>query len=136
MTLTVLSLLLGVLIVSTSTALLSATWLSSAGSEIAAQSLALASVCGLGFATLGGWLTALVAQRAPLAHAIALSLLLAITWGLYTFTGNSTGPLTLSLLNITISIAGVMTGGWIRLAQIEKREQLREHTISSRFNYH
>lgn len=121
MTLTVLSLLVGSLIVSTSTALLYAAWLSGAGNEMTAQFLALASVCGLGFATLGGWLTALVARRAPIVHAIALSLTLAIVLGLYTFTGDPKGSLSISLLNVIIGITGVMTGGWIRFAQMKKK---------------
>ena len=123
---TLLSLVIGYLVASVSTALLYATWLSSAGSEIASQFLALASICGLGFATLGGWLTALVAKRAPIAHAIALSLTLAIICGLYTFTGEPKEPLLLSLLNIVIAVAGVMTGGWIRLTQTQTRDKTRE----------
>ena len=128
MTLTVLSLLVGSLIVSISPALLYAAWLSGAGNEMTAQFLALASVCGLGFATLGGWLTALVARRAPIVHAIALSLMLVIGWGLYTLTGDPKGSLNLSLLNIAISIPGIITGGWIRLSQTKKRDRLREHS--------
>ena len=126
MTLTVLSLLIGALVASTSTVFLYATWLSSAGSEIATQSLALASVCGLGFATLGGWLTALIAQRSPIVHAIALSLILTLIWGIYTFSGDPKELLRLSLINIAIGITGVLTGGWVRLAQMKKRDKLGE----------
>ncbi|PZO12297.1 MAG: hypothetical protein DCF25_17840 [Leptolyngbya foveolarum] len=128
MTLTVLSLLVGSLIVSTSPALLYAAWLSGAGNEMTAQFLALASVCGLGFAILGGWLTALVARRAPIVHAIALSLILSIVLGLYTLTGDPKGSLNLPLLNIAINITGVMTGGWIRLIQMKKRDWLKERS--------
>lgn len=126
MTLTVVSLLVGALVVSTSTALLYAAWLSGAGDEMTVQFLTIASVCGLGFTTLGGWLTALVAKRAPILHAIALSLTLAIIWGFYAFAGDPQGSLTLSALNIAIGITGVMTGGWIRFAQMKKRSRLRE----------
>lgn len=97
-----------------------------AGNEMTTQFLAFASICGLGFAALGGWLTALVAQRAPITHAIALSLMLAIIWGLYTFTGEPKEPLPLSLLNILISTTGVMTGGWIRLAQMKASDRKKE----------
>lgn len=126
MILTLLSLVIGYLVISVSTALLYGTWLSGTGNEITPQFLAFASICGLGFATLGGWLTALVAQRAPITHAIALSLMLAIIWGLYTFTGDTKGPLNLSLLNIAIGIAGVMAGGWMRLIQMKARDRKRE----------
>ena len=126
MVLTFLSLVVGYLVISISTALLYGTWLSGAGHEITPQFLAFASVCGLGFATLGGWLAALVAQRAPITHAMALSLMLAIIWGLYTFTGDVKGPLSLSLLNITLGVAGVMAGGWIRLLQMKARDRARE----------
>ncbi len=125
MTLTVLSLLIGTLIVSISTALLYAAWLSGTGDEMTAQFLGFASLCGLGFATLGGWLTALIAQRAPILHAIALSLTLASIWGLYTFTGDSKDALNLLLINIAISTVGVMTGGGIRLAQMNSKESTR-----------
>lgn len=121
MILTLLSLVVGYLVINMSTALLYASWLSGAGDEMTAQFLAFAAICGLGFATLGGWLTALIAQRAPLIHAIALSLILAIIWGLYTFTGDPKGPLNLSLLNITIGIIGVMAGGWVRLVQTKAK---------------
>lgn len=135
MILTLLSLVVGYLVISISTALLYATWLSGAGNEITPQFLAFAAICGLGFATLGGWLAALVAQRAPITHAIALSLMLAIVWGCYTFTGEpntgepNTGelrePLAIALLNIGINITGVMTGGWIRLAQMKANDRAR-----------
>lgn len=122
MVLTILSLVVGYLTISISTALLYATWLSGAGNVITPQFLAFASICGLGFATLGGWLTALVAQRAPITHAIALALMIAIIWGFYTFTGEPPEPLTLSLLNLAIGIAGVLTGGWLRLRQMKAQE--------------
>ncbi|MGB3766273.1 MAG: hypothetical protein WA947_06910 [Phormidesmis sp.] len=130
MALTILSLLVGALVTSTSTALLYAAWLSGSSNETTAQLLALVSVCGLGFATLGGWLTALVAQKSPITHAIALSLTLITIWGIYTSTGDSNlgGPSTLSLLNIAISITGVMTGGWMRLVQTKKKDRLRERS--------
>ena len=114
---TILSLVVGYLTLSMSTALLYATWLSGAGSETTPQFLAFASICGLGFATLSGWLTALIAQRAPLTHALALALIMAIIWGLYTFTGELGELLPLSLLNVGIGTAGVITGGWLRLSQ-------------------
>lgn len=129
MILTALSLVVGYLVISMSTALLYATWLSGAGSEITSEFLAFAAICGLGFATLSGWLTALVAQRAPITHAIALSLVLAIIWGLYTFTGESKGDLNFSLLNAAIGIVGVMAGGWIRLAQMKRGDRATNQTV-------
>jgi len=131
MVLTILSLVIGYLTISISTALLYATWLSGAGNEITPQFLAFASVCSLGFATLSGWLAALVAQRAPITHAIALALMLAIIWGLYTFTGETKEPLSLSLLNLAIGTTGVMAGGWIRLSQMKTRDRAREATLES-----
>lgn len=126
MILTLLSLVIGYLVISISTALLYATWLSGAGNELTPQFLAFASICGLGFAALGGWITALVAQRAPITHAIALSLMLAIIWTCYTFIGESQEPLTLALLNIGINITGVMAGGWVRLTQMKAKDRARE----------
>jgi hypothetical protein len=122
MILTILSLVIGYLTISISTALLYASWLSGAGHETTPQFLAFAAVCGLGFATLSGWLAALVAQRAPITHAIALSLMLAIIWGFYNFTGDPKQPLSLSLLNLALNTAGVMTGGWLRLSQMKARD--------------
>ena len=126
MVLTILSLVIGYLTLSVSTALLYATWLSGAGNTITPQFLAFASICSLGFATLSGWVATLVAQRAPITHAMALSLMIAIIWGFYTFTGDAQEPLALSLLNVAISVGGIMAGGWIRLIQMKKRDRLRE----------
>ena len=123
MVLTFLSLVIGYLTISLSTALLYATWLSSAGSEMTPPFLACAAICGLGFATLGGWLTALIARRAPVAHAIALSLMVTLIWIVYTFTNETQEPLALSLLNLAIAILGVVTGGWLRLRQINAQDR-------------
>ena len=125
MVLTILSLVIGYLTLSVCTALLYATWLSGAGNTITSEFLAFASICSLGFATLSGWLTALVAQRAPITHAIALSLMTVIIWAFYTFTGEPKEPLPLSLLNLAIGTAGIMTGGWVRLIQMKKRDRLQ-----------
>ncbi len=122
MLLTILSLVVGYLTISMSTALLYASWLSGSGNAITPQFLGFAAVCGLGFATLSGWLTALIAQRAPIAHALALSLMLAIIWGLYTFTGEPKQPLSMSLLNLSLNLTGVMAGGWLRLSQMKARD--------------
>lgn len=123
MVLTGLALVVGYLIISLSTALLYATWLSGAGDEMTPQLLALASACALGFATLSGWLTALVAQRAPMAHAIALALILALTLaiagGLNAMTGESEGARSLLLLNLAIAMVGAIAGGWLRLRQMK-----------------
>ncbi len=122
MLLTILSLVVGYLTISISTALLYATWLSSSGQEVTSQFLAFAAICSLGFATLSGWLTALIAQRAPIAHAIALTLMIAIIWGLYNFTGEPKQPPYRSLLNLSLNTTGVMAGGWLRLAQMKARD--------------
>lgn len=124
MVLTLLSLVIGYLTLSVSTALLYATWFST-GNAMTPQFLVFAAICSLGFAALSGWLAALVAQRAPIAHAIALSLMILIIWGLYTFTGEAKEPLSRSLLNLAIGTIGVMTGGWIRLWQMKRRDQLQ-----------
>lgn len=124
MVLTLLSLIVGYLTISMSTALLYAAWLSGAGNAITPQFLAFASICGLGFAALGGWLAALVAQRAPITHAIALSLMLSIISSIYLFTHKTSEPLTLSLLNLAIQISGVLTGGWLRLRQMKAQDQM------------
>ncbi|NJM96493.1 MAG: hypothetical protein HC800_04130 [Phormidesmis sp. RL_2_1] len=83
--LTLLGLGVGYLTISMPTALLYSVWLSGEGHAITSQFLAFAAICGLGFSALSGYLTALVAQRAPLAHAGAFCLMLAILWGLSTF---------------------------------------------------
>ncbi|MGC1309962.1 MAG: hypothetical protein WA885_22270 [Phormidesmis sp.] len=126
MVLTILSLIVGYLTLSISTALLYATWLSGMGSEMTTGLLAFATLCSLGFATLSGWLTALVARKAPVAHAIALSLMLTSIWGLYLFASKPQGsqePLSLSLINLAVGIIGVMAGGWLRRRQLEVKAQ-------------
>ncbi|EDX84260.1 hypothetical protein S7335_1957 [Synechococcus sp. PCC 7335] len=124
MLLTVLALLIGYLTLSISTALLYSTWMSIAivsgeTQGIPAQSIAIAGICGLGFATLSGYLVGLVARRAPVAHAAVFSLMLIVTWGLSTFLAESKEPLLISILNIAIALVGAMTGGWIRSAQVK-----------------
>jgi len=57
--------------------------------------------------------------------------MLAIIWGLYTFTGETKEPLSLSLLNLAIGTTGVMAGGWIRLSQMKTRDRAREATLES-----
>ncbi len=118
MFLTILALVVGCLTISLSSALLCATWPGEAGNEMSLQLLAFASVCALGFATLSGWLTALVAQRAPMAHAIALASTLAIIGGLYAL-GVSVEGRSLLLLNLAIAATGVIAGGWLRLRQMK-----------------
>ena len=123
MILTGLALVVGYLTVSLSTALLYATWLSGAGSEMTPQLLAFASAGALGFATLSGWLTALVAQRAVMAHVIALALMLAVTGGLYALTGELEEARSLLLLNLAIAMVGAIAGGWLRLRQMKTRDR-------------
>lgn len=116
MMLTILSLVVGYLTLSVSVALLYATGFSSSG-EMTHLFLAIASICSLGFATLSGYLTALIAQRAPMAHAGGLTLLLILMWGISTFASESAEPLSIALLNLAIGVSGVMTGGWWRWQQ-------------------
>jgi hypothetical protein len=121
MVLTILSLVIGCLTISLSTALLYAPWMGSGNEIMTPPLVAFAAIGSLGFATLSGWLTALIAQKAPIVHAIALSLIVAISWGLYTFTGEPQKLLSLSLLNLAVGTAGIMAGGWLRLIQIKAR---------------
>lgn len=122
MILTILSLVVGYLTLSISVALLYAAWFSGAGNEVTSQFLVFASVCSLGFATLSGWLTALVAQRAPIFHAGLLSVLLTIIWAIATFASSSAEPLSVAALNLAIGVAGVMVGGWLRLRQMKAKD--------------
>ena len=117
MILTILSLVVGYLTLSASVALLYATWFSSSGHEITHLFLAISSICSLGFSTLSGYLTALIAQRAPIAHASGLAILLILVWSVSTFTTESVEPLSIALLNVAIGISGVMAGGWWRQQQ-------------------
>ncbi|MEL6554251.1 MAG: hypothetical protein AAFQ63_12420 [Cyanobacteria bacterium J06621_11] len=126
MILTILSLVIGYLTLSISIALLYTAWFIGAGYEVTSQFLAFASVCSLGFATLSGWLTGLVAQRAPIFHAGLLSILLAVIWGVSAFAGSSTEPLSVAILNLAIGITGVMTGGWWRLRQMKAKDQAEQ----------
>lgn len=121
MVLTTVSLVVGCLTLSLSGALLYAAGLSSAGGETAVQFVAVASVCSLGFAALSGWLTALVAQRAPMIHAIALALILALTLAIAGGPGELEGARSLLLLDGAIATTGIITGGWLRLRQIKAR---------------
>lgn len=127
---TILALVVGYLTLSISTALLYAVWLSGEEHTITSQFLAFAAVCGLGFATLSGYLTALVAQRSPIAHAAGFSLLLTVIWAISTFLGGAREPLLIAFLNIAIAIAGVMTGGLLRQLQISGKLSRSTETLT------
>ena len=131
MILTVLSLVVGYLTLSISVALLFTAWSVGVGQEVTSQFLGFAAVCSLGFATLSGWLTALVAQRAPIFHSGLLAALLSVVWAASTFIGSSadpsaTEPLSVAILNLAVGVVGVMTGGWLRLRQMKARDAERE----------
>ncbi|MGD1895901.1 MAG: hypothetical protein ACFB16_03005 [Phormidesmis sp.] len=131
MILTILSLVVGYLTLSISIALLYTAWFSGAGHEATGQFLAFAAVCSLGFATLSGWLTALVAQRAPLFHAGLLAILLAAVWGISTFAGSSaeaasTEPMSVAILNLAVGVTGVMVGGGWRLKQMKAKDSAQK----------
>ena len=129
--LTCLSLGVGYLTISVTTALLYGVWLSGEGHALTSQFLAFAAVSGLGFSTLSGYLAALVAQRAPIAHAAGFALMLTLLWGLSTFLVGSTEPIFVSLLNIAIALTGVMAGGLIRLLQTNAQAQKTPDAHSS-----
>lgn len=140
---TVLALVLGFLTLSVSIGLLYSIGTSNAvaGAEvqtITPQLLALRvvfGICGLGFATLSGYIVGLVAQRAPIAHAVAFSLMLVVVYVASTVwnvgASGETGQSLASILNVAIAptatlaiplaitLAGIMTGGWIRYAQMQ-----------------
>ncbi len=120
--LTCLSLGVGYLTISITTALLYGVWLSEEGHVLTWQFLAFAA-CGLGFSTLSGYLTALVAQRAPIAHAAGFAFMLTLIWGISTFLVGSAEPIFVSLLNIAIALTGVMAGGLMRLLQVNAQTQ-------------
>ncbi|MEL7225111.1 MAG: hypothetical protein AAGL17_09625 [Cyanobacteria bacterium J06576_12] len=99
------------------------------------QFLAFAAVCSLGFATLSGWLTGLVAQRAPIFHSGLLAVLLSVIWAISTFAGGSADsvadpstvePLSVAILNLAVGVTGVITGGWLRFRQMKARDAARE----------
>ena len=119
---TILALVVGYLTLSVSVVLLYAGWPGGASAEITNQFLACAAMCSLGFATLSGWLTALVARRAPIAHAGGLALLIAVVWSAVTFVSESAEPLAVSLLDLAIGVTGVIAGGWVRWRQMNSRE--------------
>ncbi|MEL6939281.1 MAG: hypothetical protein AAFO84_08825 [Cyanobacteria bacterium J06598_1] len=131
MILTLLSLVVGYLTLSISVALLFTAWSVGVGQEVTSQFLGFAAVCSLGFATLSGWLTGLVAQRAPIFHAGLLSGLLSVVWAISTFSGSSTDaatdllavePLSVAVLNLAVGVTGVMAGGWLRFRQMKARD--------------
>ncbi|MEO1390917.1 MAG: hypothetical protein AAFV85_26595 [Cyanobacteria bacterium J06634_6] len=126
MILTILSLIVGYLTLSVSVALLYAAWFSGAGNEVTNEFIAFASVCSLGFATLSGWLTALVAQRAPIFHSGLLAILLAVVWGASRAASETTEPLSVALLNLAIGVVGVLAGGWWRLRQMKARDEANQ----------
>ncbi len=121
--LTGLSLGVGYLTISVTTALLYGVWLSGEGHALTSQFLAFAAISGLGFSTLSGYLAALVAQRAPIAHAAGFALMLTLLWGISTFLVGTTEPIFVSLLNIAIALTGVMAGGLMRRLQTNARSK-------------
>ncbi len=123
---TVLALIIGLLTLGTSTALLYSTWTDTAGVSTGAQmsTLAVFGICGLGFATLSGYMVGLLARRAPVAHAAALSLILIAAWGASTVWDMTVlgGPdqSLVAALNLAIALTGTMVGGWLRSTQMQE----------------
>jgi hypothetical protein len=115
MVLTLLSLVIGYLTAQFSTALFLGFLLSRPITVTDAQFIAIASVCGLGFATLSGYLTALVARRSPIAHAGALSLVIGVIWVARRMVMPGVAPT--MILSLAITVVGIMTGGWLRWRQ-------------------
>jgi len=126
MVLTLLSLVIGYLTLSVSVALLYAAWFSIPGQDVTNEFITFAAVCSLGFATLSGYLAAIVAQRAPIFHAGLLSVLLAVVWGVSTVVGSSTEPMSIAVLNLAVGVVGVMTGGWWRYRQMKAKDRAME----------
>ena len=127
MVLTILSLVIGYLTLSISVTLLFTAWSVGVGQEVTVQFWGFSTVCGLGFATLSGWLTALVAQRAPIFHAGLLSALLSAVCMISTFTGPAVASpvgesLFTAILNLAVGVTGVMTGGWLRFRQMKAQD--------------
>jgi hypothetical protein len=120
MVLTLLSLVVGYLTAQFSDALLMALLYSGPFDPMSAEFTAIILVCSLGFATLSGYLTGLVAQRSPIAHAGLLCLLLSAVWAVSILTIQTAPTIaipTTSLVSLAITVIGVMTGGWLRLRQ-------------------
>lgn len=121
--LTCLSLGVGYLTISVTTALLYGVWLSGEEHALTSQFLAFAAVSGLGFSTLSGYLAALVAQRVPIAHTAGFALLLTLIWSISTFLVGSAEPVLVLLLNIAIALTGIMAGGLMRRLQVNAQSK-------------
>ena len=133
MVLTILAMVLGYLTLSISAALLYAIGIASASTSgetlaLTSQFMAFAGICGLGFATLSGYIVALVARRSPVAHTAAFSLTLAIVWAAYAVLSESREPSLISILNIAIALIGVMAGGQLRSAQMRAAQRVEMKT--------
>ncbi len=127
MVLTILSLFIGYLTLSVSVALLYAAALGSPKPEQTIF-IAFAAIGSLGFATISGYLTAIVAKRDPIFHTGLLAILFTTSWVvvivfLPTFLP-MTKPLSVAVSSLTAGVLGIMAGGWWRLQQTKTRGPL------------
>lgn len=88
---------------------------------LSTEFFAIAAVVSLGFATLSGYLTALIARRSPIVHTAVLAGLLFLVWCGYRLLGHAAEPAAISLVNLAVGGGGVLAGGWLR-----RRQQLRQ----------
>lgn len=114
----ILSVLVGYLTLSVSVALLFSAWLSGAEHTVTNEFMTFAAVCGFAFAVLSGYITGIIAQRAPFAHTAGLAMLSAAIWVASTFgssvsSSGSQEPLAFQIANLAVVVSGVLIGGYL-----------------------
>ena len=119
--LTLLGLGLGYLTLCFSTQLLYMGYLDGGKRAITSQFLAFSGVCGILFATMGGYVAAFFARRAPVKHAALFCAMVSAFYVLPSLLFGSREPIFFAVLNIAIVITGAMIGGWLRYWQVSNR---------------
>jgi hypothetical protein len=125
--LSLLAMVVGYVTLTASTLLLYYVWMQH--HSISAQFLAFAALMGVVFSALGGYVTTLIARRAPVVHATILSVLLTLLYMLSSLL--SLSPVLVFVLNTAIAVTGVMIGGWFRYWQINRRTDDEAPAVAS-----
>ncbi len=94
----------------------------SGGTSMTPTFFAIASLCNLAFATAGGYVTALLANDAPMIHGLGL---MGLASGMWIVSAAASGqePLAFQLANLAMTMLGILAGSYLRVWQQRPKGQ-------------
>jgi peptidoglycan/LPS O-acetylase OafA/YrhL len=117
---TILSVISGYLVMAIAVMILFAIWFNDPNTKPDNTFMLFSLVYGFLFATVGGYITTLIADRPDMKSAFALAGL-AVILGIVNMIGaRGQEPLWFQILNILLALAGILLGGFLRMRQLGK----------------